>query len=354
MLFSEKCVEVWLHCDVRRAKFGSVALSNRDAWSASSTPTPKHTNMAFTALNNQPPLQLPVQLAVPKPTVPISHPHEIDTAFASNLELRKRVHAAIGMLDYTSLCVITLIILTDQNPSQSTLFRDISIYILNQTSQPPAEPITKKRKLEESKSAHNGVVTAAPTTSAGNSLISSSTEASKSYPGVSFSIPQRKKFTLELLDKKDGGIRAIGATGNVEFALTWKDVDQVFCLPVPEKAKKQHNFIIVPVHGDGVNPVPEELKGSAPEPIVWTFEEATGKNIVEGEDPGPAPMAEAINHCLIQAGIGNEVVFPDANEFVSAISESHRKGEKAYHVKAHRGSKEGMRSSLQLNPRVPR
>jgi hypothetical protein len=131
--------------------------------------------------------------------------------------------------------------------------------------------------------------------------------------------------------------------------LAWKDVDQVFCLPVPEKAKKQHNFIIIPVHGDGINPLPEHLKGAAPEPIVWTFEEATGKNIVEGEDPGPGSMAEAIHHCLIQAGTGKQVIFPDAEEFASATPESHRKGEKAYHVKAHRGSKEGD-SPLHPNP----
>ncbi|KAJ4351035.1 hypothetical protein N0V95_004206 [Ascochyta clinopodiicola] len=287
--------------------------------------------MAFTALNNQPTLPPPFQAQAPapapRPAVPIPHPQEIDAAFASSHELRKRVHAAI-----------------DQNPSQSTLFRDISTYILSQASQPPSEPITKKRKLEETDSTQNGTAAVAvPQTTAivGGSLISTSTKAFKSYPGVSFSIPQRKKFTLELLDKKDGGVRAIGATGNVEFALAWKDVDQVFCLPVPEKAKKQHNFIIVPVHGDGVNPIPEELKGSVPEPIVWTFEEATGKNVVQGEDPGPSPMAEAIHHCLIQAGTGKEVVFPDADEFASAIPESHRKSEKAYHVKAHRGSKEG-------------
>jgi hypothetical protein len=87
--------------------------------------------------------------------------------------------------------------------------------------------------------------------------------------------------------------------------------------------------------------VPEELKGSPPEPIVWTFEEATGKNIVEGEDPGPGLMAEAIHHCLVQAGTGKNVIFPDADEFASAVPESHRKGDTAYHVKAHRGSKEG-------------
>lgn len=118
--------------------------------------------------------------------------------------------------------------------------------------------------------------------------------------------------------------------------------DQIFCLPVPEKAKRQHNFVVIPLHGDGVNPLPDYLKSSPPEPILWMFEEATGKNIVEGEDPGPAPMAEAIHHCLIQAGTGKTVIFPEAEEFESAIPQSHRKGEKAYHVKGHRGSKEGM------------
>ncbi|KAI4612480.1 hypothetical protein J4E80_007214 [Alternaria sp. BMP 0032] len=286
--------------------------------------------MAFTALNNKPsapivPVQAPAPPAPSAPApapaaapTPVPHPQEIDVAFASNHELRKRVHAAI-----------------DQNPTQSTLFRDISTYILNQASQPAAEPATKKRKIEESVAPQNGA------SKTGGSLTSTSTKAIKTYPAVSVAIPQRKKFTLELLDKKDGGIRAIGANGNVEFAIAWKDVDQVFCLPIPEKAKKQHHFVIIPVHGDGVAPVPEAMKGSPPEPIVWTFEEATGKNIVEGEDPGPTPMAEAIHHCLIQAGTGKEVIFPDADEFASAVPESHRKGEKAYHVKAHRGSKEG-------------
>ena len=322
----------WSPSDVRELNLG--ALSNRGA---STTRTPKHPTMAFTALNNQPPVHRPPPAQVPTPSPapakasepPVEHPAVIDAAFAGSFNLRKRVHAVL-----------------DEHPSLNDLFGDISAFILSYQSQLSNSPTTKKRKLDESNDAQNGT-TAAPapapapvTTSGGGSLSSTATKAFKSYTGVSFSIPQRKKFTLELLDKKDGGIRAVGATGNVEFALAWKDADQVFCLPVPEKAKKQHNFIVIPVHGDGVNPVPEGA--SAPEPIVWTFEEATGKNIVEGEDPGPGPMAEAIHHCLIQAGTGKEVVFPSADEFASAIPESHRKGEKAYHVKAHRGSKEGM------------
>jgi len=265
-----------------------------------------------------------------------AYPQEIDLAFAGNHDLRKRVHAAIGephsRISYPQQQLTKCV--ADQNPTQSTLFRDISTYILNHTSQAPEEPASKKRKLAESNGAPNGHAAAA-------SLASSAVKAWRSYPGVSFSIPQRKKFTLELVDKKDGGVRAVGADGNVEFAILWRDVDQVFCLPIPEKAKRQHHFIVLPVHGDGVNPVPDHLKTSPPEPIVWTFEEATGKNIVEGEDPGPDPMAEAIHHCLIQAGTGKSVTFPDAEEFESAIPQSHRKGEKAYHVKGHRGSKEG-------------
>ncbi|KAF2662236.1 Rtt106-domain-containing protein [Lophiostoma macrostomum CBS 122681] len=248
-----------------------------------------------------------------------AHPQEVDAAFAGNHELRKRVHSAI-----------------DQNPGQGALFRDISSYILDQTSHNLAEPASKKRKLDDSNGAPNG--------SAGGlgSLASTAVSAFKTCPGVSFSIPQRKKLTLELVsNKKEGGIRGLGVDGKVEFGIPWKDVEQVFCLPIPEKAKRQHNFIVIPVHGDGVNPVPEHLQGSPPEPIVWTFEEATGKNIVEGEDPGPRPMADAIDQCLAQAGVRKHVIFPEEDEFASAIIQPHRKGEKAYHVKAHRGSKEG-------------
>ncbi|KAF2204239.1 Rtt106-domain-containing protein [Delitschia confertaspora ATCC 74209] len=248
------------------------------------------------------------------------HLSEIDRAFAGNQELRKRVHAAI-----------------DEHPAHSTLFRDISTYIINNTNQTTlvnGEPALKKRKLEESNGGQRGSAGA-------GSLADPSFAAWRSYPNTSFSIPQRKKLTLELILGKggDGGIRGIGASKAVEFAIAWKDVDQIFCLPIPEKAKRQHNFIVIPLHGDGINPAP--VGSAPPEPIVWTFEEATGKNIVEGEDPGPGPMAEAIHHCLLQAKTGKTVIFPEENDFSSAIVQSHRKGEKAYHVKAYKGSKDG-------------
>ena len=100
---------------------------------------------------------------------------------------------------------------------QSTLFRDISAYILNQASQPSNEPATKKRKLEENNGAQNGAAGA-------SSLTSAATKAWRQYPGVSFSMPQRKKHTLELVEGKDGGVRAVGADGSVEFGIAWRDV----------------------------------------------------------------------------------------------------------------------------------
>jgi hypothetical protein len=60
--------------------------------------------MAFIALNkisSAPivPIQAPAPAPAPAPAhTPAPHPQEIDVAFASNHELRKRVHAAIGML----------------------------------------------------------------------------------------------------------------------------------------------------------------------------------------------------------------------------------------------------------------
>ncbi|KAF2742015.1 Rtt106-domain-containing protein [Sporormia fimetaria CBS 119925] len=248
--------------------------------------------------------------------MPSSNLSEIDSAFSSNNGLRKRIYSAI-----------------DQNPAQTDLFRDISSFILDLIAEPVSEPASKKRKLDDGSGAQNGGTT--------GSLANASVRAWKTYPGVSFSTPVRKKLTMELVEGKEGGIRGVGSDGSVQFGIAWRDVDQVFCLPIPEKAKRQHCFIVMPFHGDGVLAVPDHLKTAPPEPIVWTFEEATGKNIIEGQDPGPQPMADDLNHCLARAGTRKTVILPSESEFASAIPQSHRKGEVAFHAKAHRGSKDG-------------
>ncbi|OCK80001.1 Rtt106-domain-containing protein [Lepidopterella palustris CBS 459.81] len=256
------------------------------------------------------------------------HSPEIDLAFSASVELRKRVHDAI-----------------DEYPSHSLLFRDISAYILNhsniQSTVVNGEPAAKKRKLENTEGAQNG---AAAAKSISGTWADAAVQASWKCADTSFSLPLRKKLMLEMVTGgngvKEGGIRAINpSTGTVEFGVAWRNVEQIFCLPLPEKAKRQHNFIVMPVHGDGVSPVPDSI--TPPDPIVWTFAEATGKDMQEGVDPGPMPIAKTINGLLAKQGLRKTVVFPDEKEFVSAIVQSHRKGEKAFHVKAFRGSKEG-------------
>lgn len=109
--------------------------------------------------------------------------------------------------------------------------------------------------------------------------------------------------------------------------------DQVFCLPVPEKAQKQHNFVVFP-------------QSQNAEQYVWTVADTAPKGVefAQGleateEDTFATSMSRVLDAKLRQ--LGKKVVTPNANEFASAIPESHRKGEKSYHVKAFRGSKDG-------------
>jgi len=51
-------------------------------------------------------------------------------------------------------------------------------------------------------------------------------------------------------------------------------------------------------------------------------------------------IEQTLNKCLEKTSAG-KLIKPDDAEFASATPEAHRKGEKAYHVKAFRGSKDG-------------
>jgi hypothetical protein len=75
----------------------------------------------------------------------------------------------------------------------------------------------------------------------------------------------------------------------------------------------------------------------APEPIIWTAFEPAAKDTEAPKEP--QHTADMLNKQL--KPFGKSVVFPDEGEFASAIVQSHRKGEVAFHVKAHRGSKDG-------------
>ncbi|KAK7542187.1 negative regulator of DNA transposition [Phyllosticta citribraziliensis] len=252
---------------------------------------------------------------------------EVEQAFAEHPDLKKRVYSAI-----------------DENPTHKPLFSSISSYILQLHNRSATvngaassdEPAAKKRKLEEQQQQQQQ---AARANGAGaGSWADANAPADLTVPDVSFSIPARKKFQLEVVGKGPGaGIRAVGAGGAVEFGVGFADVDQIFCLPIPEKAKRQWNFIVIPKNNDGVMTAAEDA--DVKEQIVWTFAEPSNKEVEAGAEAGPEPTAARLDQYL--KSHGKRVVFPTKAEFQSAIPQAHRKGEPGSHVKAFKGSKEG-------------
>lgn len=176
---------------------------------------------------------------------------------------------------------------------------------------------------------------------------------------LSFSIPQRKKLTLEIGSLKSQGVRARNpSTGAVEFGVSYEDIrkppyllnfnhtlnpsffpEHVICLPVPEKAQAQYNFCVFPLHCDGVT-APE--KTSAAEAMLWT----AGVGARDGDETYKGLCVRLLNESLRH--FGQKVVEPDEKEFVSNEGRPYKTGEKAAHVKAFRGSKDGISSTKAL------
>lgn len=97
--------------------------------------------------------------------------------------------------------------------------------------------------------------------------------------------------------------------------------------PVPEKATKQYNFIFVP------------STASTYEPVLFTIPATPLKGGTYTFPDKASTIEEALDQVLRPQG--RSLTLPDENEFASATPESHRKNEKAFHVKAFRGSKDG-------------
>lgn len=160
-------------------------------------------------------------------------------------------------------------------------------------------------------------------------------------------MPLRKKLRLQLVHEKDDKrTKAIhlrqGQTGALEWAMYARDVDHVFCLPVPDKAQRQKNFVITAKEDA------RAVDGAPMEPVVFTVNEAKGKHervslATHGEDDTLVDVALKEVDNFVKS-LGKQTIQPDEREFASAIVQAHRKNEKAYHVKAFRGSKEGSSS----------
>lgn len=124
-----------------------------------------------------------------------------------------------------------------------------------------------------------------------------------------------------------------------------RSLGHALVLPVPEKTQKQFNFCIIPEFADGVTPPPEGTTAS--DCMVFTVADGPAKAAFTGSGQqvghNEGETAEAFIRKILNDNLPNtNVVRPDERQFVSAMPEAHRKGEKAFHVKAFRGSKEGM------------
>ncbi|PGH04086.1 histone chaperone [Helicocarpus griseus UAMH5409] len=279
---------------------------------------------------------------------PVDHT-VIDRAFEDNAPLRKRVYSAIA-----------------STPEHARLFEDIAKYTSTLRSSASSGnsvagseaggPAAKKRKLINGGAAATGQMGGDAALLAG---LTADAELQFYVQDLSFAIPQRKKLRLELTrlpaaasaSASAGGLaeylRARNqGSGEVEFGVPLEKIQHILCLPVPEKTQRQFNFCIIPEYGDGITSAPDGQVSF--EPIVWTIPDGPPRTAFLGSGTPAmesANLAETYESYLRRTLDGRlkqtKVVCPSEKEFVSPTPEAHRKGDKAYHVKAFRGSKEG-------------
>lgn len=245
--------------------------------------------------------------------------------------------------------------MADSYPEQAGLFTDIGNFILrrdaahstsNGTSHIPAaspdEPPSKKRRLE-GESDHSNTSQSQISSGPGKLVFEAR--------DISFSLPQRKKLHLGILEHGSAGGKSSfsiqlrnPATNQVESTYSLDSYAYALRLPVPEKNQKQYNFCLLAA--------PE--RATTTEPIIWTVNHGPLKSYkIESPElrtaaPGPDDVLEnTLNFCLQRSGI--QLTLPSEKEFASAVRESHRKNDVAYHVKAFRGSKEGESQALFTN-----
>ncbi|KAF2085942.1 Rtt106-domain-containing protein [Saccharata proteae CBS 121410] len=245
---------------------------------------------------------------------------QITKAFSTRPDLQKAVFDAIK-----------------STPHHTPLFASISAYILDLQSSShtngadaTSENPTKKRKIDNE----------LPTRAAAAAVWDLKTKAEAEIKDVSFTFPVRKKVEkVEFVGGKGGGLRAVGG-GEVLAGVGWGDIDQIFCLPVPEKPKKQWHFVLIPRGNNGLQPAPTDpSQPSPPDQWLWTFSEPPKKDLEAGSSPTPLPTITLLNTYL--RPYKRAVVEPRKEVFQSTIPQSQHKGEPGFHVKAFRGSKEG-------------
>jgi hypothetical protein len=240
----------------------------------------------------------------------------------------------------------------EQVPSLSKRFTDIGSYIIQLQDNQDEGPSNKRRRIDEETLPLRSPTKLKTLPPGSRSVDDESTEwAIKASPllqlgDFSFSSPGRKKMAVEFNDV--GIVGKLPASGAVETAVKYANIERIICLPVPEKLQPQFNICIFPYGTDGIDSSTQTAAGGtaapAREPMVFTIPDGLPKTA-----KGPAlSTAEPTSYKQLvitflnsKLGLGKQVTEPDGKEFSSAIIQAHRKNEKAYFTKAHRGAKEG-------------
>ncbi|RMY73031.1 hypothetical protein D0862_14355 [Hortaea werneckii] len=222
------------------------------------------------------------------------------------------------------------------------LFHDVA-YLTQQAGQKDEDQPThaKKRKLDDGAAVPHTNGSSQP---AAQSLDPTNLTTILECKDVSFQIPARKKLKLHMVrdsqDARRQEIRLVDQkTSMLEHSLPADHIEHAFCLPVPDKQQRQCNFVLLPQSG-AVSP-----SGAPCEQVMFTLNEVAPQEAISAEQKTEegdtlVSIAERDLNAML-AKYGKKITRPTEKEFASAIPQSHRKGEKAWHVKAHRGSKEG-------------
>ncbi|GAB1731336.1 hypothetical protein NU195Hw_g5210t1 [Hortaea werneckii] len=222
------------------------------------------------------------------------------------------------------------------------LFHDVA-YLTQQAGQKGEDQPShaKKRKLDDGVAVSHANGSSQP---AAQSVDPASLTTILECKDVSFQIPARKKLKLHMVrdsqDARRQEIRLVDQkTSMLEHSLPADQIEHAFCLPVPEKQQRQCNFVLLPKPG-AISP-----SGAPCEQVLFTLNEIAPQEAISAEqktEEGDTLVSIAERDLGdMLAKYGKKITRPTEEEFASAIPQSHRKGEKAWHVKAHRGTKEG-------------
>ncbi|OLN86581.1 Histone chaperone [Colletotrichum chlorophyti] len=234
-------------------------------------------------------------------------------------------------------------------PERVALFNNIASFVYEQINGP--EPASKRRRVDEGhangfKATNtNGTAVTAPKKSSGPTNAADE-EVLLEIKEISVSVPARKKYDL-CFTANHLYARAPNTTVPVDGIIyAWEDIEFAFYLPVPEKTQVQHNYVLFP-RGTCLptKTAPEK------EALVFTVPSTPPKpGTIAGPKAGAASTVSdtyralfdwALTTHLSSAGNTAEIVAADPNKFHSLVRQPHRPNEKAVHVKAFRGSKDG-------------